>query len=320
MNITVLGIGAFGYALLRHIDRENPDITLTAWDIRPEIIQELQDNHCLIAMKDQGSLSSRVVLTQEISTAVTESDIIILSVASVGLESVLRDIKPYLKPDVNIVNVAKALDERGRRVSQLVEETLAPFYGHFGVLSGATRADDVLHQRFVAASFGSEHAPLLETMKVVLSRPQFKLETTLDVEAVEIAGISKNLLTLLYGYLKGYGFSETQAGYVLATTMFQIEERYPVLRDQSLLPAWNVDIWMSAHTGTRNVTCGIHLGRRDADPSHHMQKIGTSEGWKTLKILPLNKELYSIPAFGSLYQLLISKDLDHSQWQTVLTI
>jgi glycerol-3-phosphate dehydrogenase len=133
-----------------------------------------------------------------------------------------------------------------------------------------------------------------------------------------MAGVTKNLITLLYGYLKGYGYSETQASYVVAKTMHEIEERHPSLRTKHLLPAWNVDIWMSAHTGTRNVRCGIHLGQSAADPEHGDKEIGTSEGWRTLHHLPHHEYLNEIEAFRLLYQLLVKKEISQERFEQAL--
>ena len=321
MTISILGLGSFGYALLRHLDRNDSDDVIQAWDIRTDIANELESSRCHPVVGDTGCLSSRVKVFAEIEAAVAGVDVVILCVASEAVESVLEKIKPHLKKDICIINTAKSLDTQGRFISHTVESVLHPFYGQYGVLSGATKAEEVLAGSFVSATFASEHQSLLEIAEELFSTQQFHLSTTLDVEATELAGVAKNVITLLYGYTKGYGYSDTQVEYVFAKVMHELELLKPTLTDTALLPAWNIDILMSAHADTRNVRFGYELGRgtacEDISPDEEMS-LETVEGWSTLELLPNHPVLVQSAMLMAFYHLCITKELTHPQWEEIL--
>lgn len=321
MIISILGLGSFGYALLRHLDRNGNDDSIQAWDVRSDIANELEASRCHPVVGDTGCLSSRVTVSADILSAVDQADIIFLCVASDAVESVLNQIKPYIKPEIIIINTAKSLDTQGRFISHTVESVLYPFYGQYGVLSGATKAEEVLSGSFVSATFASEHQVLLDIGEELISTQQFNLSTTMDVEATELAGVAKNVITLLYGYTKGYGYSETQVEYILARVMHELELLKPTLTDTALLPAWNIDVLMSAHSETRNVRFGYELGQgtacEDISPDAEMS-LETVEGWSTLELLTQHPILSQSQLLMGFYQLCITKEITHPQWEEIL--
>lgn len=321
MTIAILGLGTFGYALLRHLDRNESKDIIKAWDMRTDIVNEIKTSRCHPVVGDTSCLTSRVKLFPEILDAVEDVDILFLCVASDGVVSVLERIKDSLKSTVCVVNTAKSLDIQGRLMSHTVPEVLQPFYGQYGVLSGATRAEEVLAGSFVAATLASEHQSLLDIGEKLLSTQQFHLSTTMDVEATELAGVAKNVITLLYGYTKGYGYSDTQVEYILAKVMHEIEILKPSLTDTALLPAWNVDVLMSAHSATRNVTFGYELGQdiscEDISPDAEFS-LETVEGWSTLEQLHLHPILSQSEILMSFKKVVVDQTLDHRDWEAII--
>ncbi len=317
MKIAVLGLGSFGYAMLYHLDQQNTDHSIQAWDVRPAIVQSIQTTRCHPDLGSESKLSDKIQVSEDLTNTVISADLIFLCVASSGIESVLEMLKPYILPKVAIINTAKSLDTQGRLISQTVREVLTPFHGQYGVLSGATKAQDLMSGRFVSATFASEYQELISTIESLLRSPNFHLETTMDVDTTEIAGIAKNSITLLYGFMQGYGYSETQVEYVLARAMREIESLKPSLMDTPLMPAWNVDVLVSAHSDTRNVVFGRKIGRSLLKKELFVPSDTTItiEGWSTLETLPAHEILSQSSILVNLRKLLVTKDISHTKWE-----
>lgn len=316
MNISVLGLGQYGYALLRHIDRTSGDQidSLKAWDVRPDIVKEIAASNCHPQVGDTGCLSSQVKVLDSLEEVCQDADIIIMAISSAGMNDVLQQMKPSLKEGVTIITTAKALDEQGEFFSHVVARELQPFRGYVGALVGAGKASDILAKKFSTICLACENTRTLGTLKALLETPTFRVETTMDVETVELAGATKNLLSLLYGIMEGQGSSESERAYIMARIRSELEELRPNLRESYMIPAWHVDVTMSCRTQTRNKTFGTYLGQGlSAEDAFAEMHNATVEGWNTLHVMDKNSVL------SRMKTLAVLKDcLETSKWRSCL--
>ena len=316
MNITVLGLGQFGYALLRHLDQTGKvPGTLTGWDIRQDIVDEITTSRCHPHVGDVGCLSSKVQLAHDLSTACREADVVFLAIASTGMESVLEKIAPIVSESVFLINCVKSLDTSGTFYFETVERLFDGFQGHYGVMFGASKAQDVLAGDFVTLSLASESMQELDQVAGILQTNRFRVKTSLDVASVELAGVSKNILTLLYGYLEGIGASETQKATIFAKARMQLEREKPSLAHEALFPVWRVDVTMSCHNQTRNKTFGMLLGR-GYTPEEAMTELATKtlEGFHTLYVMMHNPILAEVEIFRLLRQVVIEHQISAEEF------
>lgn len=304
--ITILGQGSFGHAWTLYLDKILPSThNLHVWDTRKELVQHLQ-NHNKHPEFNQET-SQRVKPVQKLSS-LPKNDVIVLAVSSQGVQPVLKQLQNKIHNKTTVFNTAKGLSDQGTFFSEIIQDYILK--EQYGVIMGATKAERLRNNAFCAMTLAHSSDTICETYKDVFSSQNVVVKTTQDVKSAEIAGVTKNILSLLYGYLVGAQYTSTEREYIFTKTMKDVEKTVPGLTQEALRPCWHVDILMSSHSKTRNKELGIRIGKKGS-----VKEDATVEGWESLQKLKQNAVLKRINALSLLYELLITEKISREAYK-----
>lgn len=301
-KVSVYGIGNFGYAILKHLDKKaSPDFLLSAYDRNQKAVRSLATNREHLYFHKGKKISERVVLAQNPRELLTNCDILIVAVTAGAIPEILKNIKRYLKPGLIIVNTAKALaGGSGRRISELIAKQLVGKKYTYAVLAGGTIAKDLFDHEPLGVNIACRSPRVLKELVDLFKSPNLFVYPTTDVCGIEYASAFKNVISILAGLTKGLGFSYGAETHIISRAAAEVEDlvvnklggQRTTFRLGS--QAWGNDLWMSCTGNTRNREFGILVGSgreiKDAlTEMSHSNK--TVEGINTIKILSAIKQI-----------------------------
>ena len=106
MKTLILGIGAFGFAVLKHISENNPDQTLYAYERDETVFSHVKQNHTHPYFFDGAKLPSNIEYV-EVDDVLSDMDIVIIAIPAQFIASSFEALKSKLKPGVTLVNLSK---------------------------------------------------------------------------------------------------------------------------------------------------------------------------------------------------------------------
>jgi glycerol-3-phosphate dehydrogenase (NAD(P)+) len=139
--------------------------------------------------------------------AVSSADVLVMAVPSHGFRQVLEEAKPFLRPWVPVVSLAKGLEAGSMlRMSEVAKEVLP---GHpVAVLTGPNLASEISVGQPAATVVAIDDAVIATALQELFSSPTFRVYTNPDVVGCEIAGVVKNVIAIASGMAQGMGFGD----------------------------------------------------------------------------------------------------------------
>lgn len=314
------GVGAFGYAILQHLDAKAGDYDLIGYDHANEILSSLKASRSHPYFHPDSSVSERPRFVDSPEELLAQADIVVLAVSSDSTREVAQSIRDHAKPGVIIVNIAKALDKQtGQRLSVVAREVLGDFDHRYALLSGGTIADDLFRHEPLGVDIACEDMAIAEQLRDVLVSSNLSVYPTNDLIGVEYAAALKNVLSILAGIVAGLGFSYGSETHIISRTAHKVgkvcveelgaQEKTFRIGSQS----WGNDMWMSCTGQTRNSYYGKLIGK-GVDPREALQQMAAEhklvEGANTLQVIDAIPGLQNIPLLAMLRSLVIDGSID----------
>ena len=216
MNIAILGAGAWGTALARHL--HSGGHVLTLWD---------QDTPNLLTLAVTGrnekylpgvELPRDLKVQISVERAWAGSDLVVLAVPS----RAFREVSGALAKFEGIaVTVTKGIErESGLTMSGILCAT-APRIRAVA-LSGPTLALEVARGIPTAAVAASNDAAGAKLAQDLFHRPTFRVYTSTDILGVELGGALKNVVAIAAGVCDGLGFGDNSKAALVTRGMAEI--------------------------------------------------------------------------------------------------
>lgn len=317
LNISVYGVGNFGYAILKHLDKKRDQgLYISAFDRDPHITETIIRTQRHPYLHKSIAISDYVHFVSSPQKLLQDCDVLVLAVSSDATREVLSGIKEHFTKPIIILNTAKALDQQtGKRLSEIVSEELPEKRYTYAALAGGTIAKDLFSHEPLGVDIACENAAAAMLLKGIFQSDNLSVYTTPDVLGVEYAGAYKNIIAILAGIIKGLGFSYGAETRIISRTAHVIGL---ACVQQGASPetfsigsqCWGNDLWMSATGNTRNREFGILLGKgmnpRQA-VAHMTSEHKTIEGYNTLKIVSRLPSMTSIKTVQFLCNVVIDE-------------
>lgn len=328
-NLSIYGIGNFGYALLKHLDNKQSDsLSLRAYDRKPDLIRELAKNRRHLYLHKSVNVSKNVDFVESPSALLDNCDILVLAVTSDSIREVIDDIKPYIKKELVIINTAKALDNTtAQRASEIVSERLRDKQYSYGLLAGGTVAKDLFSSEPLGADLACSDELALAKVFNIFSSNNLSIYPTTDLLGVEYASAFKNIISILAGITNGLGFSYGSETHIISRTAqlvanvcvteFGAKPETFSIGSQS----WGNDLWMSCTGDTRNREFGVLLGKGLTAKTALQQMASQNksvEGVNTLQVLDKISPLLEVKAINLLYNLVVTNSVSIADFRQYL--
>jgi glycerol-3-phosphate dehydrogenase (NAD(P)+) len=184
MRIAVLGAGSWGTTVASLLAGRH-DCTIWARD--PELAREIYERDANSRYLPGFPLPSALKATADLEKAVHDADLLVVGVPTHGFRAILVDARPYLRPWIPVVSLAKGF-ERGSllRMTQLIRDELP---GHpAAALTGPNLAKEIMAGQAAASVIATDDLAVARALQSVMQRGLFRIYINHDVIGCELGG------------------------------------------------------------------------------------------------------------------------------------
>ena len=204
MKIAILGAGSWGTALGQVLSENGSDVCL--WHHKMDFVKVINQTH-EHPFLPRFTLDSKLQFTSSLDEIFQYGDMLISALPSQVVRKVLKKCNmPFDKP---VISVSKGIENQtGKRMSEIISETLDTSNDDIMVLSGPSHAEEVIKKyptTIVIASNDENNARLVQKK---FSNDYFRVYTSHDVIGVEFGGAAKNIIALAAGICHGAGYGD----------------------------------------------------------------------------------------------------------------
>ncbi|WP_105619588.1 NAD(P)H-dependent glycerol-3-phosphate dehydrogenase [Vallitalea okinawensis] len=204
-NIAIMGSGGWGIALAILLHNNGHNVTI--WSYSESECKDINENHKNTEYLPDIDIPKGVKATNDYAALLTESDIIVVAIPSSYLRQSLELFKDFIRPDQEIINVAKGLEkETLKTLSQVIEEILPN--NQVAVLSGPSHAEEVARKIPTTCAASSKSKAAAVVVQDLFMSDYFRVYTNPDLVGVELGGALKNVIALAAGASDGLGYGD----------------------------------------------------------------------------------------------------------------
>lgn len=175
------------------------------WSIELDVVGQINHKHENTSYLAGVRLPKNIRATGRLRDAVTNAQLVIISVPSHVVERVMRDVVPHLSRTTLILNVAKGVDERTLEpmITRIQKTLPASRRKNVATLSGPSIATEFAAGMPTVVNIASTERKTAERIAQLLETPFFRLRVTNDVLGTALGGTLKNIYALLLGMCDG---------------------------------------------------------------------------------------------------------------------
>ena len=218
MRIAVLGAGSWGTTVASLLAGRH-DCTIWARD--PELAREIHEASANSRYLPGFALPPGLQATADLEKAVHDVDLLVIGVPTKGFRAIVSDARPYLRPWIPVVSLAKGF-ERGSllRMTQVIRDELP---GHpAAALTGPNLAKEIMAGQAAASVIATEDLAVARALQSVLQRGMFRIYTNHDVIGCELGGALKNVVAIATGIAQGLGVGDNTRAAVVCRGLAEV--------------------------------------------------------------------------------------------------
>ena len=205
MMISVLGAGAFGYAMAIALSKSSNSVTLWCRSQKQaETLQTSRENKNYLT---DIKLPKEVVVTSDISKALNNANAIALCIPTQQIYTFLDKYKSAFT-NIPIILCSKGIDEKLSLLqSQIVEQFLPN--NEIAVLTGPSFANELAVGLPTALTLACKTKKIRDYLQQLVSTPALRIYSSDDIIGVQIGGALKNVIAIGCGMVKGANLGES---------------------------------------------------------------------------------------------------------------
>jgi glycerol-3-phosphate dehydrogenase (NAD(P)+) len=202
-SIGVIGAGAWGTALARHLADKGLSVTL--WAYEKDVVDVIRDKHENQPYLPSVRLPASLKATNDVAEAMRGADCLIFAVPSHAARGVLSRIRGSLDRPVPLIIATKGIEEESLKLMTEVMEEVLPssMVSHLAVLSGPSFAAEVSRGQPTALCLAGRDIELVKQLQSLLMTPVFRVYADDDLIGVQLGGALKNVMALAAGVVDG---------------------------------------------------------------------------------------------------------------------
>jgi glycerol-3-phosphate dehydrogenase (NAD(P)+) len=207
-TVSVIGAGAWGTALGRHMAAQGSAVRL--WAYEKEVVAAIATKRENTLFLPGVSLPASLVPTQSLREALADTEAVLFAVPSHVARAVLRDIACHLKTPVPFISAAKGIEEASLKLmTQVMADELPQFCEPLlMVLSGPSFAAEVSRGQPTAVCLAGHDLAPVRALQGLLMSPTFRVYVDQDMIGVQLGGALKNVIALAAGVVDGLGLGQ----------------------------------------------------------------------------------------------------------------
>lgn len=310
MKISVLGAGGWGTTLAILLHNNGHEVTL--WEYKSSYAKLLSKNRTNEIYLPGIQIPSELIITHNLSKAVSKKQVIVLAVPSQFLRSVIHQIDFGEIKNTILLSVAKGIENNSlMTMSQMLKDEITELQDdQIAVLSGPSHAEEVSRKIPTAVVAASKNHETSKLIQVAFMTPYFRVYSSTDILGVELGGSFKNVIAIGAGIIDGAKYGDnTKAAIMtrgvaeisrLGLAMGALPETFAGLSGMGDL----IVTCMSRHSRNRFVGEQIGAGKKLKDILKNMEMV--AEGVQTSKSASELAKKYKVetPITNEVYKIL----------------
>ncbi|HEY5627522.1 MAG TPA: NAD(P)H-dependent glycerol-3-phosphate dehydrogenase, partial [Nitrospira sp.] len=205
-RIGVIGAGAWGTALAKHLAEKGLQTTL--WAYERDVVDSIRARRENQAFLPGITLPASLSVTNTLAEVVEASDGLLFVVPSHVARVVLQQLAPLLSGSIPLVSATKGVEEDTfKLMTQVMQDVLpASLDDRLMVLSGPSFATEVGQGQPTALCLAGKDTALVEAFQSAFMTSALRIYADSDVIGVQLGGALKNVMALAAGVVDGLGF------------------------------------------------------------------------------------------------------------------
>lgn len=309
MKTVVIGSGSWGSGLAQVLADNHVDVTI--YGNCTEELQDIAENHRNEKFFPNVDLNPAIKVSTTIDV-VKDADMIVLSVPTIAIESVCRDLLPYLDHKVIIVNTSKGFHPvTNERMSNVIRSVIPEQYLSSVVsLIGPSHAEEVVIRMLTTICAVSQKEADAQKIQKLFSNDYLRIYTGTDEIGSEIGVAVKNAIALASGVLYGLGYGDNTRAALITRGLMEMT-RYGVAlggKKETFMGLTGIGDLIVTCTSkhSRNFQAGYDIGKHNSAKYFWDNNTKTVEGVRTAKAVHENAKRLGIdmPIVNEIYQVL----------------
>ncbi|MEJ8737288.1 NAD(P)H-dependent glycerol-3-phosphate dehydrogenase [Erysipelotrichaceae bacterium HCN-30851] len=309
MKIVVIGSGSWGTGLAQVLCDNKEDVIIYG-NCESEIL-DIQNNHKNSKYFEDVELNLNLCATTDINV-VKDADVIVLSVPTIAIESVCKEVDALLDHKVIVVNTSKGFHpETFERMSEVIRKNISPDHLSSVVsLIGPSHAEEVVIRMLTticAVSLNEEDAQKIQKL---FSNDYLRIYTGTDEIGSEVGVAVKNAIALASGVLYGLGYGDNTRAALITRGLMEMT-RYGVAlggRQETFMGLTGIGDLIVTCTSkhSRNFQAGYEIGKHNSAKYFWENNTKTVEGVRTAKAVYENAKRLGIdmPIVNEIYRVM----------------
>ncbi|HEU4685769.1 MAG TPA: NAD(P)H-dependent glycerol-3-phosphate dehydrogenase [Nitrospira sp.] len=264
-RIGVVGAGAWGTALAKHLAEKG--LTVRLWAYERDVVDSiaaLRENRLYLP---GIPLPSSLMASHVLSDVVRDCEGLVFVVPSHVARPVLHRLAPLITEALPIVSATKGVEEDTLQLmTQVMEDVLpASVHRHLLVLSGPSFAAEVSEGRPTALCLAGRDREAVEAFQTVFMTSSLRVYADGDLIGVQLGGSLKNVMALAAGVVDGLGLGNNSRAALITRGLAEMVRLGTAMGadPRTFYGLSGVGDLVLTCTGTlsRNHTVGVRLGR-----------------------------------------------------------
>jgi Glycerol-3-phosphate dehydrogenase len=284
-RIAVIGAGAWGTSLARHLAKKGLPVRL--WAYEREIVEAIRTTRENRMFLPGVELPSTLYVTGSLQEAVQDIDLLVFAVPSHAARSILQQLGPLLPHSLPIISATKGIEEKTfNLMSQVMQEVLPPYlHAAICVLSGPSFAIEVCQDQPTAIVLAGQEPDIVRALQHLFMTPCFRVYAGTDMVGVQLGGALKNVMALAAGVVDGLNLGHNARAALITRGLAEMIRLGMALGadPKTFYGLSGVGDLVLTCTGalSRNHTVGVRLGRGETLPDILKQTHAVAEGVRT---------------------------------------
>ena len=199
----VIGAGAWGTTLARHLAETGMEIRL--WAFEPEVVEAIRCNRENSLYLPGIPLPSRIFPTASLEEAVQDTGFWVIAVPSHAMRPVLTRLNQLLPSPVPVIIATKGMEEGSLKfMSEVLTEVLPPSWAPgITVLTGPSFATEVCRGKPTTLLLAGQDPELTIKLQSLFMTPHLRIYTGSDLIGAQLGGALKNVMAIAAGLVDG---------------------------------------------------------------------------------------------------------------------
>lgn len=264
-RIGVIGAGSWGTTLANLLAEKGFIVDL--WAREQIVIDKIRNERMNDIFLPGVRLNKELRVSGYFEEVLSEKEVILVAVPSHVFREVLKNIKPFLKPEMSIITATKGIENKTLMVMSQVAEDVLPeeINRNFSCLAGPSFAKEVSQKFPTAITIASKDLAHAEILQKVFYTEYFRVYITQDLMGAQLGGALKNVIAIAAGTGDGLKFGHNARAALITRGLAEITRLGVAMGANPLTFAGLAGMGDLVLTCTgdlsRNRTVGIKIGK-----------------------------------------------------------